>query len=40
MEEEDKQPLGEEKGRWVDFLSHCDEELADTLFGAFAENRH
>ena len=22
------------------FLSHCDEELVDTLFGVFAENRH
>lgn len=30
---------GEEEGRWGDVPKHCDEELANALFGAFAENR-
>jgi hypothetical protein len=38
-EGDEKQPR-EEDERWVDFPEHCDEELANALFGAFAQKRH
>ena len=34
----EKQP-GNEENRWADLPAHCDEELANGLFGSFAENR-
>ena len=30
---------GNEEGRWADLPAHCDEELANSLFGSFHENR-
>ena len=38
-EELDTHQPGEEEDRWGDLPEQCDEELANALFGAFAENR-